>query len=240
MDGRSAALVLGGAALGAAAALAWASTRPAAAPAAAAPDASSLQPAPVAAAAASAAPLGQQPPPAAAAASTSAPASAGASAVARFAEDEILAEQFTRNVQFFGAEGQAAVAAAFVVVVGLGGVGSHAAHLLLRSGVGRLRLIDFDQVTLSSLNRHAVATRADVGLPKAAVLAAHFAAILPEARVEPITAMFTADAAEALLAGSPDYVLARARRRPPPAARQQQRNPRSSAGARPRRACRAA
>ncbi len=30
------------------------------------------------------------------------------------------------------------------------GVGSHAAHLLLRSGVGKLRLIDFDQVRLSS------------------------------------------------------------------------------------------
>lgn len=50
------------------------------------------------------------------------------------------------------------------------GVGSHAAHMLLRSGVGRLRLIDFDQVTLSSLNRHATATRKDVGLPKATCL----------------------------------------------------------------------
>lgn len=46
--------------------------------------------------------------------------------------------------------------------------------MLLRAGVGRLRLVDFDQVSLSSLNRHAVATRADVGLPKATVLAAHF------------------------------------------------------------------
>ena len=46
-----------------------------------------------------------------------------------------------------------------MVVVGLGGVGSHAAHMLLRSGVGKLRLIDFDQVTLSTLNRHCVATR---------------------------------------------------------------------------------
>ena len=49
-------------------------------------------------------------------------------------------------------------------------MGSHAAHLLLRSGVGRLRLIDFDQVSLSSLNRHALATRADVGMPKATCL----------------------------------------------------------------------
>lgn len=56
------------------------------------------------------------------------------------------------------------------VVAPVQGVGSHAAHLLLRSGVGRLRLIDFDQVSLSSLNRHAVATRADVGMPKAICL----------------------------------------------------------------------
>ena len=54
--------------------------------------------------------------------------------------------------------------------------------MLLRSGVGRLRLVDFDQVTLSSLNRHALATRADVGISKAACLQRHFAEILPEAR----------------------------------------------------------
>ena len=51
---------------------------------------------------------------------------------------------------------------AFVIVVGLGGVGSHCANMLARSGVKKLRLIDFDNVTLSSLNRHAVADRSDV------------------------------------------------------------------------------
>ena len=35
-------------------------------------------------------------------------------------DDEILAEQFTRNVQFFGREGQLEIAKAFVIVVGLG------------------------------------------------------------------------------------------------------------------------
>lgn len=40
------------------------------------------------------------------------------------------------------------------------------------------------QVSLSSLNRHAVATRADVGLPKATVLMRHFHEILPEAEVK--------------------------------------------------------
>lgn len=40
--------------------------------------------------------------------------------VARFEEDDILSEQLTRNVQFFGLEGQRAIAGAFVVVIGLG------------------------------------------------------------------------------------------------------------------------
>ncbi|EKU20581.1 hypothetical protein NGA_0625900, partial [Nannochloropsis gaditana CCMP526] len=42
--------------------------------------------------------------------------------------------------------------------------------MLVRSGVQRIRVIDFDQVTLSSLNRHAVAGLKDVGLSKAEVL----------------------------------------------------------------------
>ena len=84
--------------------------------------------------------------------------------------DEVLNEHFQRNIQFFGEEGQLKVAGSFVVVIGLGGVGSHAAHMLLRSGVGKLRLVDFDQVSLSSLNRHVNAKRSDVGTPKAECL----------------------------------------------------------------------
>ena len=125
------------------------------------------------------------------------------------AGDEVLREHFTRNTQFWGEEGQARVEGAYVVVVGLGGVGSHAAAMLLRSGVGRLKLVDFDQVSLSSLNRHATATRADVGLPKATCLARHFEAICPEAEVEAMVAMYDKAAEEAVLGGArrPDFVL---------------------------------
>ncbi|CAL8471181.1 g10723 [Coccomyxa elongata] len=122
-------------------------------------------------------------------------------------DDDIVAEHFTRNVQFFGRNAQERIMGSFVVVVGLGGVGSHAAHLLLRSGVGRLRLIDFDQVSLSSLNRHAVATRADVGMPKATCLQEHFRQLVPEASVEACVQMYTAEDEDALLDGAPDYVI---------------------------------
>ena len=58
-------------------------------------------------------------------------------------------------------------------------MGSHAAAALARSGCGKIRLIDFDQVTLSSLNRHAVATLADVGTPKVTCLQRRLEQIVP-------------------------------------------------------------
>lgn len=58
-------------------------------------------------------------------------------------------------------------------------MGSHATAALARSGVSRIRLVDFDQVTLSSLNRHAVATLADVGSPKVHCLQRRLNAITP-------------------------------------------------------------
>eukprot|EP00966_Prymnesium_polylepis_P244249 5648576-Prymnesium_polylepis.1 len=78
-------------------------------------------------------------------------------------DNEIVLEQLSRNRAFLGDAGQAAVEGSFVVVVGLGGIGSHAAQLVGRTGVRRLRLVDPAAVTERSLRSHATATRADLG-----------------------------------------------------------------------------
>jgi tRNA A37 threonylcarbamoyladenosine dehydratase len=121
--------------------------------------------------------------------------------------DEIRNEIFSRVRTVFGDDEYANLQRRFVVVVGLGGVGSHAAHMLVRSGVARMRLIDFDQVTLSSLNRHAVASMEDVGLSKAEAMRRKLLKIVPWCQIEAVTEMFRQEAADALLAGSPDFVL---------------------------------
>lgn len=64
----------------------------------------------------------------------------------------IVRESLARNYVFFGEEGMGKIRDSLVVVVGVGGVGSAVATMLVRSGVGRIRIIDFDQVSLSSLN----------------------------------------------------------------------------------------
>lgn len=123
-------------------------------------------------------------------------------------EEQVLArEQLSRNESFFGQEGLDSCRKAFVIVVGLGGVGSHAAVHLLRSGVTRLRLIDFDQVTLSSLNRHACATRADVGRPKVLAIRSYLRTIFPGADIDARVELFNRDRADDLLGDQPQFVL---------------------------------
>jgi tRNA A37 threonylcarbamoyladenosine dehydratase len=122
-------------------------------------------------------------------------------------DPKIKEELTTRVKSFFGEEKFNKLEGCFVVVVGLGGVGSHAANMLVRSGIRRIRLVDFDQVTLSSLNRHAVANLGDVGISKAEAIRRHFKNIVPWCEVEAVTEMFRGDNAGELLAGSPDYVL---------------------------------
>ncbi|KAJ2636261.1 hypothetical protein GGF40_003106 [Coemansia sp. RSA 1286] len=122
-------------------------------------------------------------------------------------EEALVREQLARHYAFLGDEGMDKVRSGFVIVVGAGGVGSWAAMMLLRSGVQRLRIIDFDQVTLSSLNRHAAATRANVGTPKVDALRATFTDIAPHAKLEARVALFSAETAADLLSGNPDFVL---------------------------------
>ena len=98
--------------------------------------------------------------------------------------------------------------------MGLGGVGSHCVSALARSGVAKIRLVDFDQVTLSSLNRHALATLSDVGTPKVDCVKMRMQGIVPWIAWECFNEVWRADRAETLLQGwndgkgkKPDFVV---------------------------------
>eukprot|EP00978_Attheya_sp_CCMP212_P021081 scaffold61195_cov58-Attheya_sp.AAC.5 len=114
---------------------------------------------------------------------------------------EMREEQMSRTALYFGPEGMEEISNSRVCVVGLGGVGSHAAHMLARGGVRYLRLVDFDQVTLSSLNRHACATLQDVGIPKATCLVNFLRKICPDPnylQLDPRVQMYTGEDASLL------------------------------------------
>eukprot|EP01017_Pseudomicrothorax_dubius_P042786 TRINITY_DN7030_c0_g1_i1.p1 TRINITY_DN7030_c0_g1~~TRINITY_DN7030_c0_g1_i1.p1 ORF type:complete len:175 (+),score=45.97 TRINITY_DN7030_c0_g1_i1:248-772(+) len=116
-------------------------------------------------------------------------------------------EQLVGNTQFFGEESQGRVCAAFVIVVGVGGVGSHVAASLARSGVGHLRVIDFDRVTLSSLNRHAFALREDVGTSKVECIAKYVKKVVPHIELDTIESFLDKDNVNRLIDPRADYVI---------------------------------
>ena len=78
-------------------------------------------------------------------------------------------ERYDRNIRIrgFGADGQRALAAARVLVVGAGGLGSPAILYLAAAGVGTLAIADGDTVALSNLQRQILYGTADIGRMKA-------------------------------------------------------------------------
>ena len=114
--------------------------------------------------------------------------------------------RYSRQVRFapLGADGQVALAGATAVIVGVGALGSVAAEILARAGVGRLRIVDRDVLDISNLQRQSLYTEADLatGLPKAALAATHLAAINSQIEIEPIVADVTAANVLTLTAGA--------------------------------------
>ena len=124
-------------------------------------------------------------------------------------DEELFREQLSRNYAFLGEDGMEKVKQQYIVVVGVGGVGSWVVHMLVRSGITKLRIIDFDVVTLSSLNRHSCATLQEVGIPKVTALANYMRKIAPWCEIEPINELWTMDKANELILGGgrPTFVI---------------------------------
>jgi tRNA A37 threonylcarbamoyladenosine dehydratase len=123
------------------------------------------------------------------------PAGHGAPASAGFK----LNRRFDRAARLLGERGLERLGEARVVVFGLGGVGSYAAEGLVRSGVGRLTLVDFDDVCVTNVNRQLHAMKGTVGKSKAALMAERCRLINPDARIEPVQAFYSADTSATLL-----------------------------------------
>lgn len=93
-------------------------------------------------------------------------------------------EQFRRTELMLGRNALERLRGSRVLVAGLGAVGSYVVEALARSGVGRFRLVDFDVVQPSNINRQLFATWKTIGSLKADVAKERVAAINPEAQVE--------------------------------------------------------
>lgn len=117
-------------------------------------------------------------------------------------------ERYARHILLkeIGGPGQQRLKAATVAIVGAGGLGAPAALYLAAAGVGRLRLIDDDVVSLSNLQRQIIFTTEDTGAPKVERARHALTALNPHVEVEAEATRLTDENAAALLQGA-DIVL---------------------------------
>lgn len=114
--------------------------------------------------------------------------------------------EHSRTAALVGEAGMERLTAASVAVFGIGGVGGHLAEALARAGVGHIHLIDRDTVSLSNINRQAVALHSTVGRPKVEVMAERILDINPFCQVEATVAFYLPENAHEFPLSRYDYV----------------------------------
>jgi tRNA threonylcarbamoyladenosine dehydratase len=121
--------------------------------------------------------------------------------------DERWTERFAGIDRLYGAGALARFAGCHVAVVGLGGVGSWLVEALARSGVGRLTLIDADDLCVSNTNRQLPALEGQFGRSKAVAMAERCLAINPGMTVDPVLSFLTPSNLEEMLGRGYDLVI---------------------------------
>jgi len=114
-------------------------------------------------------------------------------------EEADLERRFGGVRRLYGEAGLARFRAAHVCVIGIGGVGSWAAEALARNAVGRITLIDLDNIAESNVNRQLHAIEGEFGKAKVTAMAERIRAINPNCQVQEIEDFVTVENVNAML-----------------------------------------
>ncbi len=115
-------------------------------------------------------------------------------------------ERYSRQLKLIGRNNQKKIAGSTVTVIGAGGLGSSALLYLAAAGVGRIRIVDYERVELSNLNRQVIYTEKDMGKKKSTAAAERLMRLNGEISVEAIDIKVDAGNAREIIKGS-DVVL---------------------------------
>lgn len=119
----------------------------------------------------------------------------------------VLHRRFDRMGRLIGDTNMEKLLRSHVMVIGLGGVGSWAAESLARSGVGKLTLVDYDEICITNTNRQIHTMSGLIGKKKAQIMAERVQKINPQIQVEYMPLFYNKDNSEEILGKNPDYVF---------------------------------
>jgi tRNA threonylcarbamoyladenosine dehydratase len=118
-----------------------------------------------------------------------------------------MLHQFSRNELAIGKQGLEKLKNTTVAILGVGGVGSFAVEALARSGVGRLILVDKDDIDITNVNRQLPALLSTVGQFKADLMKERIKDINPECEVISLKMFYTEETYEDFFSYGLDYVV---------------------------------
>lgn len=116
-------------------------------------------------------------------------------------------ERFVRTALVFGDEGMQHLAKARVAVFGVGGVGGHCVQALARAGIGAIDVFDDDVVSITNINRQAVAMTSTIGRAKVEVIRDQILDINPTADVVCHQMFYTPENADSVDLSVYDYIV---------------------------------
>ncbi|MDQ7095600.1 tRNA threonylcarbamoyladenosine dehydratase [Desulfosporosinus sp. PR] len=118
-----------------------------------------------------------------------------------------MEHEFSRTELLIGPDGLETLRSCTVIIFGIGGVGSYTVEALARAAIGHLILVDFDEVSISNLNRQIHALHTTLGEAKVEVMRRRIMEINPRARVETYKEFLSAENVNQFLEQKLDYVV---------------------------------
>lgn len=118
-----------------------------------------------------------------------------------------MKEETIRSAMLLGEEGVDRLAAARVLLFGVGGVGGYVAEALGRCGIGAITLVDKDTVSVSNINRQIIALHSTVGQPKVEVMRRRLADINPDCAVTALETFYLPENAQDIPFEGYDYII---------------------------------
>ncbi len=118
-----------------------------------------------------------------------------------------MVHEFSRTEMMIGKDAFAKLQGATVMVLGVGGVGSHCIEALARGGVGKLILVDHDKVSLTNINRQSIAYHSSIGVYKTKVMKDRIQDICPQTKVITYETFVLPENMEEIFAEPVDYIV---------------------------------
>ncbi len=114
---------------------------------------------------------------------------------------------YHRTSLLIGDDGIQKLKKSHIWIFGVGGVGSYAGEALVRAGIGRLTVVDYDAVSVTNLNRQLIALHSTIGKPKTDVFVQRALDINPDIEVVGINKCYTPDNSCEFDFGDADYII---------------------------------